>query len=364
MKLYIYVIRRLLLLIPVILGVTVVTFFLAHANEALLISGYLGKIRTPAHIAAVKAMLHLNGPIFTQYFYYLGALFTGNWGILSPTEQADAYTPVVTEFMRRFPPTIELAAIAILLIVAMGIPLGVFSAVKKDRLTDQATRVVAMVGVSVPLFFVGLLVLMVMGPASILPSALRLQGAGQIPISYYYVPGTNTLQPWINPNVSGLTRPTDFLLIDTLIYGDWRAFLAGLWTVFWPALVVAFGTFGVIIRFMRGSMLEVMGQDFIRTARSKGVPEYFVIRKHVRRNALGATTTVMGLTFAGLLGGVVLTETVFGWPGMGRWAYYAAFGGDMASIIAITFVFTLIIVTANLIVDILYSVLDPRVRLE
>ncbi|MEM1814156.1 MAG: ABC transporter permease, partial [Thermoplasmatales archaeon] len=119
-----------------------------------------------------------------------------------------------------------------------------------------------------------------------------------------------------------------------------------------------------IVRFLRSSMLEVMNQDFIRTARSKGVPEYFVIRKHVRRNALGATTTVMGLFFAGLLGGVVVTETVFGWPGMGRWLFYAAIGGDMVSIMATTFVFTIVIVIANLIVDIIYSYLDPRVRLE
>ncbi|MEL9914662.1 MAG: ABC transporter permease [Thermoplasmatales archaeon] len=364
MKMYVYIIRRLLLLIPVIIGVTVITFALSHANLTLLIDGYLGRIRTPQHIAIVKAELHLNLPTYAQYFYYLGNLFTGNWGYLAPTEPFDAGTPVFVEFERRFPPTLELAILATILVFLMGLPLGVFSAVKKDRLTDQITRVIAMLGVSLPVFWLGLIILIAVGPNSILPAQLRLVGVGQIPPSYYYYPHTSILEPWVNTKVSGLSRPTGFLLVDTLIYGDWKAFLAALYTLFWPSFSVAFTSFGLIVRFLRSSMLEVMNQDFIRTARSKGVPEYFVIRKHVRRNALGATTTVMGLFFAGLLGGVVVTETVFGWPGMGRWLFYAAIGGDMVSIMATTFVFTIVIVTANLIVDIIYSYLDPRVRLE
>jgi len=364
LKLYVYIIRRILLLIPVIIGVTVLTFFLSHANLTLLIDGYLGRIRTPAHIAIVKAELHLNMPVYAQYFYYLGNLFTGNWGYLAPTELFDAGTPVFVEFERRFPPTMELALLATALVLVMGLPLGVFSAVKKDRLTDQATRVLAMVGVSIPVFWLGILILIYFGPNSVLPFQLRLLGSGQIPPSYYYVPGTSILEPWVNTKVSGLTQPTGFLLIDTLYYGDVSAFLAGLYTLFWPALTVALTSFALVTRFLRSSMLEVMGQDYVRTARSKGVPEHFVIHKHVRRNALGATTTVMGLFFATLLSGVVVTETVFGWPGMGRWLFSAAIGGDMVSIMATTFIFTIIIVVANLIVDIIYSFLDPRVRLE
>lgn len=364
MKLYAYIIRRLLLLIPVIIGVTLITFFLSHANINLLISGYLGRHHTPAQIAFVKRELHLNLPVYDQYFYYLGNLFTGNWGYLAPSEIFDAGTPVITEFARRFPPTVELALLSTFMIIMLGLPLGVFSAVKKDRLTDQITRLVAMLGVSLPVFWLGLIILLYLGPISVLPPALRLLGQGQIPTSYYYFPRSLVLQPWVNVQVSGLTKPTGFLLIDTLYYGDFSAFLAGLWTLFWPALSVALTTFGIIIRFLRSSMLESMGQDYVRTARSKGVPEYYVIRKHVRRNALGATTTVMGLTFATLLGGVVVTETVFEWPGIGRWFYSAAVGNDMVSVMALTFVFTIVIVVANLVVDVVYSYLDPRVRLE
>lgn len=352
------------MLIPVIIGVTVITFFLSHANLNLLIQGYLGRHHNAAQIALVKQELHLNMPVYAQYFYYLENLFTGNWGYLAPTELFDAGTPVVTEFMRRFPSTIELALLATFLIIVLGLPLGVSSAVKKDRLTDQATRVIAMLGVSLPVFWLGLLMIMYLGPTSVLPFQLRLLGQGQIPTSYYYIPHTDLLEPWVNTQFSGLTKPTGFLLVDTLYYGDPSAFLAGLYTLFWPSLAVALTTFGVIIRFLRSSMLESMGQDYVRTARSKGVPSYFVVRKHVRRNALGATTTIMGLIFSSLLGGVVVTETVFGWPGIGRWFFSAAVGGDMVSVLALTFVFTIIVVGANLVVDIIYSYLDPRVRLE
>ncbi len=361
MKLYIYIIRRLLLLIPVIIGVTLITFYLSHININLLITEYEGKIHTYAQYLKIKQELHLDGPIYVQYLYYLGALFTGNWGFVSPGD-IDPGTPVVVEFMKRFPPTAELALIATLIILALGIPLGVLSAVRKDRIPDHLTRLGAMAAVSMPTFWLGLLVLIMLAPTSPIPHWLTLYGNGQLNWSVYGVTSAGTPAPFYV--TGGLSRPTGFLLIDTLYYGDFAAFFNALWYVFWPSLVVALTTFGVIIRFMRSSMLENLGQDYIRTARSKGVPEQFVIKKHARRNALGATTTVLGLTFAALLAGVVVTETVFNWPGMGRWLFEAAYNNDMVSVMATTFVFTLVIVAANLVVDILYSYLDPRVRLE
>ncbi len=363
MKLYVYLIRRLLLLIPVIIGVTLITFYLSHVNIGMLIAGYEGRIRNAQTIAIVKRELHLNGPIWDQYLYYLFSLFTGNWGYLSPNEPMDALTPVFVEFQRRFPPTAELSIIATILVLIMGIPLGVLSAVKKDRLLDQITRLIAMAAVSIPVFWLGLIILMALGPTSPIPSYLKLIGGGQINFLNYAYTSKGTLEPWASPT-SGISKPTGFLLIDTLYYGDYKAFLAALYTVFWPALVVAVTSFGVIIRFLRSSMLEVLGQDYIRTARSKGVPESFVIKKHARRNALGTTTTIMGLFFASLLSGVVVTEYVFNWPGMGEWLFNAAANADMVSVMATTFVFTIVIVVANLIVDILYSILDPRVRLD
>lgn len=333
----------------------------------MLISGYLGgRAHTAAQLAKVRAELHLNQPVYDQYFYYLGNLLTGKWGYMAPTELFDSGTPVLVEFERRFPPTMELTIIATILMFLMGLPMGMYSAVKRDRLTDQASRVISLVGYCVPTFWLGLIVLIVLGPASVVPAQFRLLGTGQIPPAFYHVNvnGVITVPQWINTKVTGLTRPTGFLLIDTLYYGDVSAFFAGLYTVFWPALTVAFTNFAVLVRFLRSSMLEVLGQDYIKMARSKGVPESSILKKHARRNALSSTTTVMGLLFASLLSGVVVTETVFGWPGMGRWLYSAALGNDMVSIMAIVFVFALIIVLVNLIVDVLYSYLDPRVRLQ
>jgi peptide/nickel transport system permease protein len=362
LKLYVYIIRRLLLLIPVIIGVTLITFYLSHINEYLLIVEYEGKIHTHARFLQVEQELHLYGPIYEQYLYYLGALFTGNWGFVSPGD-IDPGTPVVTEFMMRFPPTAELALFATFLIMVLGIPLGVLSAVRKDRMADHITRLGAMTAVSIPIFWLGLLVLMMLSTTSPIPHYFNLLGTGQIDWSKFAFTPQGKLEPFVSPT-GGLSRPTGFLLIDTLYYGDLPAFFDALWYLFWPSLVVALSVIGVVIRFMRSSMLENLGQDYIRTARSKGVPEQFVIKKHARRNALGSTTTIMGLIFAGLLAGVVVTETVFGWPGMGRWLYEAAYNNDMVSVMATTFVFTLVVVSANLIVDLFYSYLDPRVRLE
>ncbi len=364
-KLYVYVVRRLLLLIPVVVGVTIITFVLSHADINLLIAGYEGKTRTTAARLIVEHELHLNGPTYVQFAYYFTNLWTGNWGFLSPTEPVDAGTPVFVEFLRRFPPTAELAMIATGIIILLGLPLGVASAVKKDKAVDHSTRIIAMVGYSIPTFWVGILVLILVGPHGPLPIWIQVHTEGQINFAKYAFLSNGHLALWVNSSSSsGISKPTGFMLIDTLLYGDFPAFLDALKHIIWPALVVAFTSFGLITRFMRSSMLETLGQDYIKTARSKGVPETFVIKKHARRNAFGATTTVMGLFFAGLLSGVTVTEYVFGWPGMGQWLFTAAADADLVSVMATTFVFTIVIVIANLLVDIIYSYLDPRVRLD
>jgi len=365
LKLYVYIIRRLLLMIPVLLGVVAITFALSHVNINLLISEYEGRIHTPQARQAVINALHLNGNFLEQYLYYVVAVFTGNWGYTAPSD-IDPGSPVVLEFMRRFPPTAELAIVATLIMVALSLPLGILSAVKKDRLVDQATRLIAMFFYSIPVFWFGLIIILIIGPGSkIVPPWLQDSGTGQLNFQQYaiiYKNGVYTLAPWAVQG--GLSRPTGFLVIDTALYGDWPAFLDALKHLMYPSIVVGVTSFGVFVRYLRSSMLETLGQDFIRTAKSKGVPERYVIKKHARRNSLGPTTTIMGLTIAGLLAGVVVTENIFGWPGMGTWLYDAAVSDDLVSIIATTFVFTIVIVIANLIVDILYAYLDPRVRLE
>ncbi len=344
---------------------TLITFYLSHVDVGMLIAGYLGKVRTQTAKLIVIKDLHLNGPIYIQYLYYLVNLFTGHWGFLSPTEPVDAGTPVFVEFLRRFPPTAELSVLASIIVMLLGLPLGVLSAVRRDKAVDHLTRLTAMVGVSIPTFWLGLLILIFVGPNGPFPHWFQIITAGQLNFQKYAFQANGNLQPWVDSATSaGLSKPTGFMLIDTLLYGDIPAFLDGLKHVFWPALTVALTSFGVIVRFMRSSMLEALNQDYIRTARAKGMLEDFVIKKHARGNAYGATTTVLGLFIAGLLSGVTVTEYVFGWPGMGQWLFTAAANSDLVSVMATTFVFTIVIVIANLTVDIVYSYLDPRVRLD
>lgn len=353
-------------MIPVLLGVIAITFALSHVNINLLISQYLGKVHNQVAIDNVRKELHLNGPFYVQYFYYVGILFSGNWGFTAPGDVLGAGRSVVSVFEMRFPPTAELALIATVITISLAIPVGVLSAVKKDKPADHITRLIALFFVSIPTFWFGYLVLLALTPGiSIFPHILQDNGVGQVDWSKYGFTATGATQPWVMTGVySGLTRPTGFLLIDTLLYGDFPAFLDGLKQVFYPALVVGLTSFGYFVRFMRSSMLEALGQDYVRTAKSKGIPLNYVIKKHARRNSYGPTTTIMGLFFAGLLGGVVVVENIFGWPGMGSWLYQAAVTDDLTSIVATTFIFAIIIVCANLIVDILYAYLDPRVRLE
>jgi len=355
-------------MIPVLLGVVAITFALAHANINLLISEYEGRIHTPQARAAVLATLHLNGPFIVQYLYYIGALFTGQWGFTAPLDPYGGGRSVLSVFEMRFPPTAELALVATFITIALSIPIGVLSAVKKDRPVDHATRLLALFFVSIPTFWFAYLVLLAVSPvSSLVPHFLRLNyPTGQINYAQYaFVGNTGQLQPWVLTGLySGLTRPTGFLLVDTLLYGDIPAFLDGLKHLFYPAVVVGLTSFGYFVRFMRSSMLETLGQDYIRTAKSKGIPTNYVIKKHARRNSFGPTTTIMGLFFAGLLGGVVVVEVIYGWPGMGTWLYEAAIYDDLTSIVVTTFIFAIVIVVANLIVDVLYAYLDPRVRLE
>ncbi len=360
MKMTTYIIRRLLLLIPVILGVTAFTFILTRVNIGLWISSLMGRIRTPAAKAHIIAEYHLNAPIYLQYFYYMQGLLSGNWGFTSGFDTlVGTYRPVFQVMQERLPNTIELAVASIILVVLFSIPLGVISAVKRDKLPDHASRLWAMISYSTPTFWLGLLILFAISPYVPITSI-----SNSIGISYYFAPNGG-FEPWV-VHQGGLilgTRPTGFLILDTLIYGDFPAFFNSIEHIILPAITVALTSMGAIVRFLRSSMLDAMGQDYVRTAKAKGLPQKRVINKHVKRNAYSATVTILGLLLASLMGGVVITEEIFSWPGIGYWLAEAAIVNDFASIMASVFVFAIIIVVANLIVDIVYAYLDPRVRL-
>ena len=343
MKMRTFIIRRLLLLIPVLLGVSIFVFMLTRiaGNPA---AAYITERMGPQQIAEIEAKYHLNDPMWVQYVYWMQGILHGDWGYSKV-----ANLPVTDAIKEFFPATFELTFVSILIAIVIGIALGTISAVRRDTPTDHATRVMALAGVCLPVFILALILQYVF--------ASQL---GWFPIEGRY----NDALYNDFPNGFASYRITGFLLVDTIVRLDWERFADAVWHLALPAICLAFGSIAIITRIMRGSMLEVVNQDYIKTARSKGLPEKVVIKKHARRNALIPTVTVVGLAFGALLGGAVLTETIFAWPGMGQWAASATVFNDWASILGFTLITALVYVLVNLIVDVMYAYLDPRVRLE
>lgn len=332
-------IRRLLLLIPVLIGVSILTFVIMRAAGDP-VTPYLSQPEkaTERQIQAIIEKYHLDEPEYVQYFYWLKGVLEGDMGY-----SRTAHLNVTDALVQKFPATFELSLTATLFAVIAGIFLGTRSAVKVNSVFDQGTRVVSLVAVSIPVFWLGLLLLMVF-----------YNQLGWLPGPGRY---TTTFR------LADINTYTNLLLIDTLLNGDIPFFIDVLKHLILPAVTLAFATTAIIIRMMRSSMLEVLGAEYVKTARSKGLPENVVIKKHARRNALIPTTTVIGLSFGGLLGGAVLTETIFSWPGLGQWSAQAALNLDTAGIMGFTMMTAIIYVLANLIVDVMYAYLDPRVRL-
>ncbi|NWF95572.1 MAG: ABC transporter permease [Candidatus Thorarchaeota archaeon] len=349
MKLRDFIIRRILLAIPVIFGVVTITWFLAYIvgdPVAMFVTE-----RTPdSAVPGIRLRYGLDEPLYVQYFIYLRNLLQGDWG-RSYSEAQDA--PVLTVIAQKFPATIELAMIAMVFAVILGIPLGILSATKKDRPVDHVTRVFSLAGVSMPIFWFGLM--------------LKYVFFYQFCISGLpYLPGDSRFDPnvWrvMLGNNEGYVPITNFLLLDSLLYLSPACFVDALRHLILPGFCLGYLTLAIITRMMRSSMLEVLKEDYITLARSKGLKERTVIYKHALRNALIPTVTVVGLAFGGLMSGAVLTETIYSWPGLGRWATRAILQSDLAAINGFTLLVAFIFVTANLLVDLLYGTLDPRIR--
>ncbi|MGA2784835.1 MAG: ABC transporter permease [Candidatus Bathyarchaeia archaeon] len=335
MNLLTYVIRRLCLMIFVLFGVLVITFFVSHVIPADPVTAALGS-QAPAYlIEKVRHEWGLDLPLQEQFFNYLWNALHGDLGISIRTSR-----PVAEDLLQYFPATIELSTAAIILAVALSIPLGIISAVRRNKLADHITRIFSIFGISMPVFWLGLLLL------AALYFKLRLMPS----------PGQLSFQIVPPPRVTG------FLSIDSLLAGDLNAFFNYLSHLILPAFVLGFASLASITRITRSSMLEVLRQDYIRTARAKGLSSRVVINRHALKNALIPTTTVIGLRYGSLLEGAVLTETIFAWPGVGQYAVGAIlfldFPAIMGSVLAIAVVYSI----ANLIVDLVYGFLDPRMR--
>jgi ABC-type dipeptide/oligopeptide/nickel transport system permease component len=322
------------MLIPVLLGVSLVVFLIMRVFSPDPAPVVLGQHASQAAMDAWRKSHGLSDPIFLQYFNFIKGAMMGDFGNSYYTNQ-----PVNVDIMARFPATVELAVCAIIFASVFGILLGVRAAVKKNQPADYISTLLALVGISVPIFWLGiLLIILFTGVLHILPS-------------------TGRIDPMLQP-VGG----TGFYLWDTLTAGDFEAFGDALRHLVMPTLALSLYSMAIITRMTRSSMLDTLNQDYIRTARAKGISEHRVIKHHALRNAMIPVTTVIGLQFGSLLGGAVLTETVFAWPGIGSYTVESIQKSDFPVVQAVVMIVATIFVIVNLIVDLIYAFLDPRIK--
>lgn len=359
MELRYFIIRRLLLLIPTLLGLILLVFFLMRMfPDNYLVAKYINPkspIPVSLQMERAKAALGLNYPIVVQYFFYLKALFTGNWGSMA----TPIFTgPVLTAIELYFPSTLQLAIFATILSVAIAIPLGTFIGARPNSVADQVGRVFSLTFFAIPIFLLGLALQIVLGknvisgnPFGIFPIAGKF-GLAAIPA---HPPS------WFDPTTS-ITSPTHLPLFDALIHGDWTLAVSSFEYMVLPIVTLTLALLAGILRFIRAGMVDSSNQEYVKTARSKGVPENLVIKRHIRKNALIPTITVLGLLFASLLGGVVVVEEIFNYFGIGYLALQAVTNLAIYGVLGTTFVFGVTLMTANLIVDIAYAFIDPRIR--
>jgi peptide/nickel transport system permease protein len=321
-------------IIPVLLGVSIVVFFMVRAIPGDPAQIMLGQQATQEQVQQIRENMGLDKPIFVQYGLFLKDALRGDLGDSIVTGR-----PVTTELLTRLPATLELTAFAMLIAILVGIPVGVISAVRQYSLLDKSTSVLALTGISMPIFWLAMILVVIFG------------------VNLELLPFPGRLDP-----TTGITAITGFVLVDSLLTLNFAGFWDGLLHLIMPALALATIPMAVIMRMTRSSMLEVMNEDYVRTARAKGVVPWRVVFKHALRNAMLPTITVIGLQTGLLMGGAIITETIFSWPGIGLYTYNSISSRDYASIQGVVLYAALLFVLVNLLVDILYAILDPRVR--
>lgn len=337
MKLLRYIARRLALMSVSIFGVLVITFILSHLIPADPVGAILGPQAPPELVDKVRAELGFDKSIPEQFVIYVQDIVTGDLGKSLRTQN-----PVTEDLLQFFPATLELATTALLLGVFMGIPLGVISAVKKDQIPDHIARLFSLIGLSMPVFWLGLILLLLFW------------------VKLDLLPGPGQLEPRMMrpPQVTG------FITIDSIIAGNWAAFRSAVMHLIMPAFVLGYFSTAAITRITRSSMLDVLGQEYIEAARVKGVKERVVIYRHALRNAMIPTVTIIGVTYGGLLEGSVLTESIFSWPGLGRYATSSFLYLDFPAVMGATLLIAITFSLANLVVDVVYAFLNPRIGVE
>ncbi|GHA55900.1 peptide ABC transporter permease [Amylibacter ulvae] len=330
-----FLLKRILLLIPTFIGITIVSFGFVRVlpgDPVLLMAGERGI--SEERYAALLSEFGYDRPIWQQYLEYLNNLVHGDFGNSLVTKQ-----PVLSEFFTLFPATVELAFCAIILAIFIGIPAGIIAATKRGTFIDQSIMGTALVGYSMPIFWWGLLLIIVFsGTLGWTPVS------GRISLLYFF------------------EQKTGFMLIDSLLSGQKGAFGSAVQHLILPTIVLATIPLAVIARQTRSAMLEVLGEDYVRTARAKGLASRRVVGVHALRNAMIPVITVIGLSVGTLLAGAILTETIFSWPGIGKWMIDSISRRDYPVVQSGLLLIAAIIMIVNLLVDITYGLINPRIR--
>jgi dipeptide transport system permease protein len=335
LRMFRFVLTRLSLVIPTFIGITLLVFVLIRLIPGDPIETMAGERGIdPARHARLRADYGFDQPVLVQYGLYLSRLVHGDLGRSVVTHE-----PVIAEFQTLFPATIELSACAILFALCLGLPAGIIAAVRRNSIFDHGVMGISLTGYSMPIFWWGLLLILLF--------SVQL---GWTPVS-----GRIAVQYFIEP-------VTGFLLIDTLLSGEFAAFRSALSHLVLPTIVLGTVPLAVIARMTRSAMLEVLGEDYIRTARAKGLPRFQVIAIHALRNALIPVVTVIGLQIGVLFTGAILTETIFSWPGVGKWLIEAINRRDYPVLQGGTLLIGAIVMIVNLLVDITYGLINPRIR--
>lgn len=334
-----YILRRLMLQVFVLIGVSSLTFFMMivmPGDPATILLETTGGLN-PEAVEKFRERWGFDKPPYMQYLTFMGNLLRGDFGESFVTRRE-----IRDELGAFLPATAELSIVAFVMAIAMAIPAGILAAVKRNGPADHIVRVVSLFGASVPIFWFAIILLLVL---------------------FYYLGWVPSSQR-IGITLDIPQTVTGFYTIDTLIAGDFRGFLSSLHHLALPAFVLAFSVVGLLARVTRTSMLEVLGEDYIRTARAKGLHNRIVLYRHALRNALIPTVTILGLLVGGLLSGAVLTETIFAWPGLGRFAVQSIFFLDRAAVTSVALIIGVAYSTANLIVDVIIAILDPRITYQ
>ena len=331
-----FIVRRLLLLIPILLGLSLIVFFWIRALPGGPAQGLLGERATPEAVAAIERQYGLDEPVYVQYWYFLRKT-----GRLDFGDSITSRQPVLEEMKLRFPATVELALAAMLLSTFLGVPLGFVAAKKHGSWIDHGSLIASLIGISIPIFFLAILLKYIFA------------------VQLGWLPTVGRLSVLID-----LEHPTNFYVLDAILTRNWEALWDAIKHLILPAIALATIPLAIVARITRAAVLDVQNEDYVRTARAKGLAPRLVDLRHVLRNALLPVSTIIGLQVGLLLSGAVLTETVFAWPGMGTWLVQAIEDRNFPVLQGGILFLALVFVLVNLIVDVSYGFINPRIRLS